>query len=461
VDALRCPSRVVDGHGVRRDMFSFANDGRFLNYLPRGWNRALGAVSMLWVTTAIGAGLAFLTQALLARELGPSQYGLFTSSLATVTMVSPLAGFGLSQYWLQVYGVEGWTANRWLTPSLRFISVSTLLTLSVIVLWSFFGAPPDARYTLLLLLPVVLGVLAGNLLSSQQRLEDRHHAMALWQLMTPGSRLLVAVLLLLIPTLAAEFVAFGFGAVSLVVVLLALPRLYTMLQGGMKLHGHGPRPSMVTTDDSPSVRYLWSQAWAYGLQAALYPIFFQISTVLLKYLNGNSQAGIYSVALGVMTAIYLIPATLYQKFLLSKLHRWAVHEPKKFWLVYRHGNNAMLVSGALIGLLLVVVAPWLVPIAFGEKYRPVVKVLVVLAPCVPIRFLSTGVSSALLNEQHMRFRVFAMVACTVLVIALNVLLIPAFHEMGAAVATVIGEASMLLAFYIGVRRFHANRESMR
>jgi O-antigen/teichoic acid export membrane protein len=75
-------------------MFSFASEARLLNYLPRGWSRALGAVSMLWITTAIGAGLAFFTQALLARELGPSQYGLF-SSLATITMISPLAGFGL------------------------------------------------------------------------------------------------------------------------------------------------------------------------------------------------------------------------------------------------------------------------------------------------------------------------------------------------------------------------------
>jgi O-antigen/teichoic acid export membrane protein len=226
----------------------------------------------------------------------------------------------------------------------------------------------------------------------------------------------------------------------------------------MKLKGHGTRPEATAAAAPPSVMHLWSQAWAYGLQAVLYPIFFQISTVLLKYLNGNTQAGIFGVALGVMTAIYLIPATLYQKFLLSKLHRWAVHDPKKFWMVYRHGNIAMLVSGVFIGLLLVAVAPWLVPMAFGESYRPVVKVLLVLAPCVPIRFLSTSVSSALLNEKHMRFRVYAMGLSALLVIVLNVLLIPQHHEMGAAISTVIGEAAMLLAFYVGVQLFHTNRE---
>lgn len=441
-------------------MSSLPTSSRLSSYLPQGWLRAFSAISILWITTAVGAVLVFLTQVLLARELGPARFGLFTSSLATITMVAPLAGFGLSQYWLQVYGVEGWTANRWLRPSLRFIAASTLLTLSIIVVWSLTGAPPDAKSTLLLLMPVVLGILAVNLLGSQQRLEERHHALALWQLMTPGSRLMVALLLLLIPTLAVRFVAIGFGVISLGVALLALPPLLTMLRGGMKLKGHGLQPAAAAAGTSPTVRHLWSQAWAYGLQAVLYPIFFQISTVLLKYLNGNTQAGIFGVALGVMTAIYLIPATLYQKFLLSKLHRWAVHDPKKFWMVYHHGNIAMLVSGVLIGGFLVVVAPWLVPVAFGERYSPVVKVLFVLAPCVPIRFLSTSVSSALLNEKHMRYRVYVMGLSALLVIVLNVLLIPAHHEIGAAIATVIGEAVMLLAFYIGVQLFHANRGAL-
>jgi O-antigen/teichoic acid export membrane protein len=156
-------------------MSSLSSSSRLSSYLSEGWVRALSAISMLWITTAVGAGVVFLTQVLLARELGPAKFGLFTSSLATITMVAPLAGFGLSQYWLQVYGVEGWAANRWLLPSLRFITASTLLTLSIIVVWSLTGAPADARDTLLLLLPVVLGILAVNLLGSQQRLEERHH----------------------------------------------------------------------------------------------------------------------------------------------------------------------------------------------------------------------------------------------------------------------------------------------
>lgn len=441
-------------------MNSSTSDIPFFERIPRGWRRALGAISILWISTAIGAGLAFLTQALLARKLGPAEFGLFASSLATVTMVSPLAGFGLPQYWLQVYGVEGWQGNRWLRPSLRFITGSTLLTLSLVVAWSFMGAPADAQSILLLLLPVVMGILAASLISSQLRLEERHYALALWQLTTPGSRMLVAVLLLWVPSLDGRFVAIGFSFISLVVAALALPSLLAMMRGGIRLHGHGPPPSAPMAGPIPSVARLWSQAWAYGMEATLYPIFFQISTVLLKYLNGNAQAGIFGIALGIMTAIYLIPATVYQKFLLSKLHRWAAHDPQKFWKVYRHGNIAMLASGIMVGALLIAVAPWVVPMIFGEKYRPVVRVLAILAVCVPVRFLSTAVSSALLNEKHMRYRVLAMGLSAVIVIAFNAMLIPRYHEAGAAVATVIGEASLLLALYLGVRRFHARRPSI-
>lgn len=411
------------------------------------------AVSLLWFATAAGAGMVFLAQTLLARGFGPSDYGLFASSLATVTMVAPLAGFGLSQFRLRAYGAEGWAADRWLRPSLRFTAATTLLAIGLVVAWALLGEAvnQETQRVLLLLTPVILGLLAADLVGSKLRLEERYGALAGWQLWIPAGRLLVACLALLIPSATVESVALGYCLVALVAVVLAAPQLRAMLRGEMRLRGHGARESQ-TTLPSPSALTLGSQAWTYGLAAALYPVFYQISTVLLKYLNDNAQAGRYGIALAVMTAIYLLPSTVYQKFLLSKLHRWAVHDKPKFWRVYRQGNIAMLLGGLAIGAVLAASAPFLVPIAFGEQYLGVERVLMVLALCVPIRFLSTAVGSALLTEGHMRYRVRAMAAATVVAVLLNALLIPSFGEMGAAAATVVAEALLLLAMTLGVRR---------
>lgn len=433
---------------------------RRLATVPQGWRTAFTAISMLWVATAASAGMAFLTTALLAREMGPASFGLFISSVATVTIIAPLAGFGLPRFLLQAYGAEGWEANRWLPALVHATLTTTGLAMLSIVVWSFVGAPADARGTLLLLLPLIPGVLAANLMGSKLRLEERYGLLAFWQTTTSGSRLLVALALLLLPTLDGHFVAAGYGLISVMVAMLAAPQLVTMLRGGLRLRGHGPRPATAiasTTLLAPSAVRLWSQAWAYGMEAVLYPIFFQISTVLLKYLDGNAEAGVFSIALGVLIAVYMLPSTIYQKFLLSKLHRWAVHDTRKFWMVYRRGCVAMLGMGLLIGAAIVLVSPWAVPIAFGAKYLAVVPVLQLLAICVPLRFLSSGVAGALLNERHMRYRVVLMGISAVVVVALNVLLIPAYHAIGAAMAITVGEAVLLAGTCMGVHRFHGDR----
>jgi O-antigen/teichoic acid export membrane protein len=419
------------------------------------WRRAVMTVSMLGVATAAGAVMVFLTQALLARQMGPTAYGLFASSLATVTMIAPLAGFGLTQFNLKVYGVEGWAAYRWLRPALRFLLFTSLLAIGLVVAWALLIAPrDDTRFSLLVLTPVVLGILAVNLVGNKLRLEDRYARMALTQMLIPGSRLLVAIALLLVPQLTGRFVALSYGVISLLVALWAIPQLRPMIRGDIDLKGHGPRSAPAATPAiAPGVGDLWSQAWAYGVYAALYPVFFQISTILLKYLQGDAPAGLYAIALAVMTAIYLIPATIYQKFLLGKLHRWAAHDKPKFRLVYRRGNVIMLALGLAVGAGLVLFGPWLVPLIFGEEYRRVSTILMVLALCPPIRFLSTAMGSALLTENHMRFRVYAMALATVAAVAGNLLLIPTFGVMGAAWATVIAETVLLLGTGLGVRRF--------
>lgn len=426
--------------------------------IPHAWRRTAAALSLLWLATLAGAVMTFLAQTMLARRLGPQAFGLFASSLATVTMVAPLAGFGLSQFRLRAYGAEGWDADRWSRPSLRFSAATTAVAIGIIVAWAMAGAPVSAetRSTLLVLSPLVMGLLAVELVGSKLRLEERYRSLAGWQLLTPAGRLAVALLVLAAPFANAHWAAVGYGFVALATAALALPQVRAMLRGAIDLQGHGPRVG--PAPDSPGAIALWSQAWAYGVAAVLYPVFFQISTVLLKYLGDDAQAGRYGVAMAVMTAIYLLPATVYQKFLLSKLHRWAVHDQRKFWRVHRLGNRWMLAGGLATGALLAALAPWAVPLAFGAQYRGVVAPLMVLAACVPIRFLSTAIGSALLTEGHMRYRVAAMAMAAVAAVVLNVLLIPRHAEIGAAAATVAAETVLLLAMVRGVRRMPRPRD---
>jgi len=421
--------------------------------MPPGLRRAAIALSSLSLATAVGAGMVFLTQMILARQLGVFDYGLFASSLATVTIVAPLAGFGLSRFRLMVYGVEGWGADRWLRSTLWFSVMTTVLALAIVVVCAFTIAPGEAtRYTLLALLPVILALMSVDLVSNKLRLEERYHALSGWHLLVPGGRLVVASLLLLVPTLGVGFVAVGYGLLSLAIVAFGARGMRALMRGEVALHGHGPRPARPEPAVVPGIATLWSQSWVFGVTALLYPVFFQIGTVLLKYLDSNVQAGLFGIAMAVMSAIYLIPSTIYQKYLLSKLHRWAVHDKPKFRQVYRQGIAGMFALGLLVGATVALLAPWFVPVAFGEQYRDVVAVLLVLALCPPLRFLSTAVGAALLNRPQMGYRVRAMALAALVTIVLNVVLIPLYHALGAAFATVGGEIALLAMMARGAWR---------
>ena len=427
--------------------------------LPMPWRPAIAALSVLSLATAAGAAMVFLTQVVLARHFGPSQYGLFASSLATVSLVAPLAGFGLSQFRLKAHGAEGWAAERWQPASSRFLVLTSVVAIGGVVAWALLGPPVDAatRSMLLVLAPFILGLLAVEQIGSKLRLEERHAALAGWQLLMPTGRLAIALLAVAGLSMSIHAVAWGHAALAVVALMLALPQWQAMRRGDWSLKGHGPRDTALTRDiGRPDARMLFRQAWPYGVAAMLYPVFFQIGTVLLKYLRGDAEAGVFGIALAVMTAIYLFPTTIYQKFLLARLHRWAVHDRTRFRQVYRLGCIGMLASGLLVSVVLAALSGEAV-LVFGERYASLQPLLMVLAVCVPIRFLSTAVGSVLLTEGQMAYRVGAMLTAATAAALLNLLLIPAQGAMGAAIATLAAEGLLLLAMYHGARRATALR----
>ena len=110
------------------------------------------------------------------------------------------------------------------------------------VAWALWGTPVDAdtRQHCCCSTPVILGVFAVDLVGSKLRLEERHRALAGWQLLMPSGRLAVALLAVGIASIDAREVALGYGLVSLVIAAMAMPQLAAMMRGEMRLMGHGP-----------------------------------------------------------------------------------------------------------------------------------------------------------------------------------------------------------------------------
>jgi O-antigen/teichoic acid export membrane protein len=419
--------------------------------------QAIKTISLLWLGSILGAGCAFLTQVLLARELGPAAFGVFAAALAMVVLISPLASFGVGSFWLKAFGQEGWQAVRWLPSSLKYTLITTFFVLATLFCWAMFG-PHDAitRGLLMVLSVYLLGQVAVELVSAKLQLEERYLALALWQFLPHLLRLLLIAMLafVLVKWLTLNSVAYIYAMVSVSVFGLGTLLMWRMYCGQLVLKGHGePNKSASPSASLPSMKHVATQSWPFGLAGIFYLVYFQSDIILLKYMVSDEAAGIYNVAFVIMAAVYMLPSVIYQKFLLPKIHRWANHDRERFYQVYRTGNWVMLILGLLAMLAIWLLAPFGVQILFGGSYVGAVLPLSILALAAPIRFVATSVGSALVTQEHMRRKVRFMAVTALTNVVFNLLLIPLFGINGAALGTVLSDLILLL-LYIYSAKYH-------
>lgn len=419
-----------------------------------GFFQSFKFVSFLWLGSIGGAACAFLTQVILARKLGADDFGLFSSVMAIVLIIVPVAGFGVSQFWLKAFGEEGWSATRWLPSSLLFIILTTALSFLILIVWAYLG--PHETYTEKLIIVLsfyLLGQVSIELVSGRFQLEERYVNLAFWQFSPHLLRFfLVGFLALFYVDMGALEAGFAFSAVSFFVFLVGVYFVKSMWFGKLRLKGHGENSNISHGRVNPKLFDIFQAAWPFGLAAFSQLIYYQSDIVFIKYYVGDVEAGIYGVSFTVIAAVYLFPAVLYQKFFLPKLHRWANSSVNKLYEVYRFGNYAMLVFGVLIALLIFVLSEFLIGTLFGEKYLGAVRLLNVLSISVPIIFIAFSVGATLVTRENMRLKVMYMLVVAALNVFLNIIFVPQYGAVGAAYTTVASNAVLLFLYYWGAQK---------
>lgn len=368
-----------------------------------------------------------------------------------VTLVAPLASFGLGGFWLNIFGQEGWQAVRWLRASFLFAGLSTALVLTALFAWAMLGPHDITTRGLLIVLSLhLLGQVIVELISSKLQLEERYAGLAVWQFLPHLLRLLLAAMLafVLLSQFTLYSVAYVYALISASVCIVGVVMLWRMYRGQLALKGHGDAGLVGQQPMSMPIGQVVARTWPFGLAGIFYLIYFQSDIILLKYMVGNEAAGVYNVAFVIIAAVYILPNVIYQKFLLPKIHRWANHDRELFYRVYRKGNWLMLALGSLAMLGIWLLAPWGIPILFGDNYTGAVLPLTVLALAVPARFLSSSAGAALSTQGHMIRKIYIMSIAALINVILNILTIPLIGVLGAAASTVITEIILVVMLQV-------------
>lgn len=410
--------------------------------------KSIKSISVLWLGSIIGSGSSFLLYILLARELGVEGFGILSSALALTTIFTIIGCAGIPQTWLKIFGKEGWEGTRWIGTSFKMITATAAISCITMLVWTQYG-PNDyqTQGTLKALALFMVGQVGLELVAVKLQLEERYKSLFWWQTLPNATRLLGVWLIsesqIGFDVLTASWV---YAATGMACIMFAIAELKRINANQLKLKGH-PDKKITGNLEEANASELCHQCWPFAVAMLFAYIYTQSDLVMVKYIVGDLESGYYGSVYTILTATLLLPAVLYQKFLLPKFHRWANHNRERFYSVYRMGNKLMLIAGITAALFLIALSNWVFTKLFGIEFQNAIPIAYITLAGMPIYFLSYSIAGVLTTQNFMIKKIKCMGIVALINIVLNYILIKQVGAIGASIATVISYTVLLTLYY--------------
>ena len=407
---------------------------------PRGSTAARVAKNTAWLSAArIGAKLIGLPLVIvLARFLGPEEFGQWAFILSLVVILSTLADGGFQTLTVRDLAPSPGKARPYYLKSLSARLVLSILASAGLIAWGLiFGGGQTPWWLYLfgaaLLFPDAITRAGQAVLTARERM-DLTSGLSLIQ--AAGTTLLVGGVILLGCGLKGSLI-------SLLAINLAAAGLITLVL----------RPYLLNQEPEPrSAGRLFIHAFPYGLLALLNILYFRVDVIMLTGLRGAVAAGEYSAALRLFEAGLILPAALGGALFPVMARQLATGEMNGLLVSYKQAVRLLVIVGLPAAVAATFYSVWVMGLFFGPAYAGSGGILMLLGWSWILFFINAPLGNLLAASNLMpKFVPFAA-ANTGLNIGLNFWLIPAYGAMGAAAATLACEVLGLVIQLFFVRR---------
>lgn len=395
-----------------------------------------GALSLGIKIASVVLGL--VVSVLLARLLGPKGYGQYTFVFSILLLLSIPAQLGLPQLVVRETArtehEHDWGRMRglWLWAHLGALALSALIFCAMLVGFGLWATGSDIRLVALfgaLLVPLLaLGEIRGGALRGLGRV-------ILGQL--PDRIVRPLVLLVLIG--ATAVLARDALSPQLAMALHVVAGAVAFAVGTAFLVRATP-PDLRAARRRSTPRAWAMSALPLGLIAGLLAINQNFDLVMLGFLRTDEEVAVYKVAVTGAALVILGLESINVLIMPRVVRAHAAGEREALQDLVTSAARLVFLFAAGVALLYVVAGGWLLETAFGPAYRNSYPVLLVLTLAQLVNAW-VGLAGTLLNMTgHERDTLLIAVVATATNIALNLVLIPLYGTLGAAVASALAIA---------------------
>jgi O-antigen/teichoic acid export membrane protein len=389
------------------------------------------------IFSAIGEGsnlLLFLLGFLAARYLAPEAFGAFSAAFAFVGIFRILPDFGMAYASTLEISRNRSLAGRLIGNLLGFQGVLSLVTVALCLGTGrmLFPAPEDRTTWIAVVL------LSFDLILKSAKSTLRWLLKGFQRFGTEAISLLLERVALLALGLAS--LRSGGGAIGFVLVFVIVRSFDT---SGLWAYTNA-RILRLRPARDPA---LWAELLRKGLPFAyvglVITLLFQVDIVLLERIRGAVEAGFYSAPVRILEGLTLVPRILGYA-LLPTMAALNARSPAAVGDLYRRGLKYLLLAGLPVAAFGLLASAPFIRLVFGPDYGPSIPLSGVLLPTALFMFLSNFSETTLACVNRWGTIVVTSTLALLLNVALNIVWIPLYGGMGAALARLLAEGAYAL-----------------
>jgi O-antigen/teichoic acid export membrane protein len=245
----------------------------------------------------------------------------------------------------------------------------------------------------------------------------------------------------------AAFVGAGWSLLPLLAIQIPVGVAIVLLTPLAVPLGRGLLPGY----DRAIVRSLLKEALPLAVALTMNVVYFRVLMIMTSLLASKDDTGIYATSFQVFAVLFSLPLLVLSSALplLSVAGRDDL-ERLRFGL--QRMTEVALAGGIVFVLVIYALAPVLIPFLGGGQYRDAAPVLQIQVFALIAVFVGQTWQLGLLSVRRQAALAWANGGALLVVLLAGAVLIPTAGARGAAVAAVIGEASLAVFVYLALRR---------
>jgi len=402
-----------------------------------GFKKYIHHLSWMLAARLFTMGVSFFAMVIIARALGPSNFGELDYVLAIISILSIIANFGTTELLYRGLIKHPERRGAFLGTALGLRLIMGVLAEILLILFAYLSPIDTISRTLLVILSITLPLgtlgLFGQIFMAEARSKIPSIITMIGWTVAAGAKILV--------------IALGKGVIWIALTYILEQTVYGVLyfvcsRDFVRTH------ALTLSFDRHLVPQFLKTGSAILLASVFTIIYVRIDQIFIRHFLDAASVGFYSAGVRLVEVANIVP-TILVIGLYPAILGVRNDSEDEYKRRTRFQFALLAVSGFLITILCLALAHPLIALIFGNAFIAGVPAFRIYALSIPFIFIGAQIINILYTEDLRRSLIATTGIPACINIILNIFWIPAYGIIGASWATLISFASVIVVAFWG------------